>query len=58
MLVTWVMIFWLKNENKKLDARAADQAARLGESGSRTAAKDAAEIAATGHAPARFRYMI
>ena len=58
VLVTWVMIFWLKNENKKLDAKAAAQAEQLGQSHSRKASRDAAEIAATGHAPERFRYMI
>lgn len=46
------MIFWLKHENKKLDALAEVQAAQLGQT-----SKDAEEIAATV-APERFRYML
>jgi len=45
------MIFWLKHENKKLDALAEAQAARFSQT-----SKDAEEIAVT--APERFRYML
>ena len=47
------MIFWLKHENKKLDALAEAQAAQLGQT-----RKDAEDIAVTGNAPERFRYML
>jgi hypothetical protein len=57
MIVTFVMIFWFNHENKKLDRKAAAEAAQLSAAGGK-AARDAAEIAATGHAPERFRYMI
>jgi len=57
MAVTWVMIFWLSKENKKLDRIAAENAAQLS-SVAKPTSGDVAEITATGHAPERFRYMI
>ena len=48
-IVTWVMIFWLKHENKKLDRQeAADQESRPDNPGNGDIVKD----------PGRFRYII
>ena len=46
-IVTWVMIFWLKYENKKLDMQEAEEAAR----GENSASGD------TGKNVERFRYI-
>lgn len=55
--VTWVMIFWLSRENKKLDKLAAEGANQFPYSSNRMNG-DLVEISATGHAPERFRYII
>ena len=47
-IVTWVMIFWLKYENKKLDMQEAERAAGGENSANGGTEKD----------PERFRYMI